>query len=146
LFNKPIILDWKEQEEGKRGVKVTLSLDDDKFSFSPGESVRGRITVSSEKGDDDRKIPKIKKAEITLSQVEDSINSNRDQIYKQQISQNQIEENNTGGVIFEIPLSKSLRSKRNYVGKLTAYYWLLEAKLDMGITHHVYRSAIIEVF
>jgi hypothetical protein len=67
-------------------------------------------------------------------------------VYKQQISQNQIEKTSGGSVIFEIPLAKEFRRKRNYVGKLTAYYWLLEVKLDMGITHHVHRSIVIEVF
>ncbi len=149
LFDKPIIQDWKEQEEIKHGLKVSLTLDDNRYGFSPGEIVRGRITATSVNGDD-KKIPKIKKAEITLSQIEDSTKITnpiaKNEIFKQQISQDQLKENSSrNNVVFGIPLNDGIRKKRNYAGKLTAYYWLLEAKLDMGLTRHFYRSTIIEV-
>ena len=43
MFDKPLIWDWQEQEKAKRGVNVRLALDKDRYSFSPGDTVRGQI-------------------------------------------------------------------------------------------------------
>ena len=132
---RPIISDSENQEHGKR---VRLAIEGDRTNFSPGDMVRGRIILPSVNGNN-RKKPKIKKAGITLSAVE---SCNTLEMHKQEILWN---EEDDGSVPFQVHIPDGARRKRNYVGKLTSYYWLLEVKLDSGWIHHLDANVVIQV-
>jgi hypothetical protein len=132
---RPIISDSENQEHGK---KVRLVIEGDRTNFSPGDTIRGRIILPSENSNN-RKRPKIKKAGITLSAVECG---NTLETHKQEIPWN---EDDDGSVPFEVHIPDGARRKRNYVGKLTSYYWLLEVKLDSGWIHHLDANVVIQV-
>ncbi len=96
--------------------------------FSPGETIRGKITIESSK-----KVPKIRKIQTILAAIEFAQaqrKKKRIEIYpkyEQRIEWNEAGDNSSV-VRFEVHIPKEI--SRSYLGKYSEYYWLLEAKVN----------------
>jgi predicted acyl esterase len=126
----------------KRESRIRLKLEEDKNVFSPGETIRGKITIESSK-----KLPKIRKIQTILGAIEFAQakrKKKRTEIlpkYEQTIKWNG--GNNSYIVPFEVHIPKEIR--RSYLGKLSKYYCLLEAKVDIPWSDDLYDRAIIQI-
>jgi hypothetical protein len=65
-------------------------------------------------------------------------------VYKQKILWDERYDNEPR-VPFEVYIPEEAWRKRNYKGNLSAYYWLLQAKLDIGWMHHLYANIIVQL-
>lgn len=141
-FDRAITEEIKE----KRNSGIKLELEGDKNTFSPGEIIRGKITI------EDSKISlKIRKAELILGAIEfvqAQGNKKRTEIfpnYKEKI-EGKIEWNkddNSSIIQFETHIPKDV--KRSYLGKYSEYYWLLEAKVDIPWSDDLSARTIIQI-
>ena len=141
------IIDKRDYEEinEKRDSHIRLELEgDDMNTFSPGETIRGKITIENSK------VLNIRKIEVILGAIEFAQakgKKKRTEIhpkYKEKIEWN--EGSNNSGVIvvpFEIHIPKGI--KRSYIGEYSEYYWLLEAKVDIPWSDDLYDRAIIQI-
>jgi hypothetical protein len=143
------IIEKRESEEiiERREIPIRLELeekedDDDNNTFSPGETIRGKITVENSK-----KL-KIRKIEIILGAIEfvqaQGVKK-RTEIhpkYKEKIEWKQAGNNSTI-VPFEIHIPKEIR--RSYLGEYSEYYCLLEAKVDIPWSDDFCDRAIIQI-
>jgi hypothetical protein len=142
------IIEKRESEEiiEKRESPVRLELEeeeeDDNNTFSPGETIRGKITIENSKTLNIRKIEVILGA-IEFVQAQGV--KKRTEIhpkYKEKIEWNEAGDN-TSTVPFEMHIPKEI--KRSYLGECSEYYWLLEAKLDIPWSDDLYYRAIIQI-
>jgi hypothetical protein len=145
------IIEKRESEEiiEKRESPIRLELEDDdddddnNNTFSPGESIRGRITIENSKTLNIRKIEVILGA-IEFVQAQGV--KKRTEIhpkYKEKIEWNEVGDNSSGTVPFEIYIPKEIR--RSYLGEYSEYYCLLEAKVDIPWSDDLYDRAIIQI-
>jgi hypothetical protein len=132
-------------EKTNSGIRLELE-GDDKNTFSPGEVIRGKITI-----EDSKISPKIRKAELILGAIEFAQaqgKKKRNEIfpnYKEKIK-GKIEWNkddNSSVIPFETHIPKDI--KRSYLGKYSEYYWLLEAKVDIPWSDDLSARTIIQI-
>ncbi len=144
------IIERRESEEKieRREIPIRLELeekeddDDDNNTFSPGETIRGKITIENSKTLNIRKIEVILGA-IEFVQAQGV--KKRTEIqpkYKEKIEWNQAGDN-TSTVPFEIHIPKEIR--RSYLGEYSEYYCLLEAKLNIPWSDDLYDRTIIQI-
>jgi hypothetical protein len=131
-----------EEINGRRNSSIRLNLEEDNNTFSPGETIRGKITIENFKKLKIRKIQTILGA-IEFAQAQRK--KKRTEIFpkyeQQTIKWN--EGNNSGVVPFEVHIPKEIR--RSYLGKYSEYYCLLEAKVDIPWSDDLYDRAIIQI-
>jgi hypothetical protein len=128
----PIKLELEEKEDDD---------DNDNNTFSPGETIRGKIIIENSKTLNIRKIEVILGA-IEFVQAQGV--KKRTEIhpkYKEKIEWSQAGDSST--VPFEIHIPKEIR--RSYLGEYSEYYWLLEAKVDIPWSDDLYDRAIIQI-
>jgi len=135
----------REEINEKTNSGIRLDLEgDDKNIFSPGQIIRGKITI-----EDSKILPKIRKAELILQAIEfvqAQGKKKRTEIYpnyKEKIEWNK-DDNSSSIIPFETHIPKDIR--RSYIGKYSEYYWLLEAKVDIPWSDDLYDRAIIQLF
>jgi Arrestin (or S-antigen), N-terminal domain len=137
-FDRAITEEIKE----RRNSSIRLNLEEDNNTFSPGETIRGKITIENFKKLKIRKIQTILGA-IEFAQAQRK--KKRTEIFpkyeQQTIKWN--EGNNSGVVPFEVHIPKEIR--RSYLGKYSEYYCLLEAKVDIPWSDDLYDRAIIQI-
>jgi sporulation-control protein spo0M len=111
--------------------------------FSPGEIIRGKITIENSK-----KLPKIRNIQTILGAIE-FVQAQRKKKrteshpkFKEKIKWNEAGDN-TSVVPFELHIPKEIR--RSYLGKYSEYYCLLEAKVDIPWSDDLYNRAIIQI-
>jgi sporulation-control protein spo0M len=133
-------------EKTNSGIRLELEGDDKNNTFSPGEIIRGKITI-----EDSKLSPKIRKAELILGAIEFAQaqgKKKRTEIfpnYKEKIK-GKIEWNkddNSSVIPFETHIPKDI--KRSYLGKYSEYYWLLEAKVDIPWSDDLSARTIIQI-
>lgn len=133
-------------EKTNSGIRLELEGDDKNNTFSPGEIIRGKITI-----EDSKLSPKIRKAELILGAIEFAQaqgKKKRTEIfpnYKEKIK-GKIEWNkddNSSNIQFETHIPKDI--KRSYLGKYSEYYWLLEAKVDIPWSDDLSARTIIQI-
>lgn len=138
------MVDNIEIEKRESHIRLGFEEDDDNDNntFSPGETIRGKITIKNSK-----KL-NIRKVEVILGAIEfvqaQGVKK-RTEIqpkYKEKIEWNQAGNNSTI-VPFEMHIPKEIR--RSYLGEYSEYYWLLEAKLDIPWSDDLYDRAIIQI-
>jgi Arrestin (or S-antigen), N-terminal domain len=131
-----------EEINGRRNSSIRLNLEEDNNTFSPGETIRGKITIENFKKLKIRKIQTILGA-IEFAQAQRK--KKRTEIFpkyeQQTIKWN--EGNNSGVVPFEVHIPKEIRC--SYLGKYSEYYCLLEAKVDIPWSDDLYDRAIIQI-
>src|SRR5215217_146372 len=119
-------------EKTNSGIRLELEGEGNKNTFSPGDIIRGKITI-----EDSKISSKIRKVELILGAVEfvqaqgKKKRTNIYPNYKEEI-EGKIEWNkddNSSNIQFETHIPKDIR--RSYLGKYSEYYWLLEAKVDI---------------
>ena len=116
--------------------------DDNNNTFSPGETIRGKITIENAKISNKRKIEVILGAiEFVQAQGVKKRTEIRPK-YKEKIEWNEAGDN-TSVVPFEMHIPKEIR--RSYLGEYSEYYCLLEAKLDIPWSDDLYDRAIIQI-
>ena len=131
----------------KRESPIRLELeeednDDDNNTFSPGETIRGKITIENSKKLNIRKIEVILGA-IEFVQAQGV--KKRTEIhpkYKEKIEWNEVDDNSSV-VPFQMHIPKEIR--RSYLGEYSEYYCLLEAKVDIPWSDDLYDRAIIQI-
>lgn len=143
------IIEKRESEEiiEKRESPIRLELeeednDDDNNTFSPGETIRGKITIENSKKLNIRKIEVILGA-IEFVQAQGV--KKRTEIhpkYKEKIEWNEVDDNSSV-VPFQMHIPKEIR--RSYLGEYSEYYCLLEAKVDIPWSDDLYDRAIIQI-
>ena len=133
-------------EKTNSGIRLELEGDDKNNTFSPGEIIRGKITI-----EDSKLSPKIRKAELILGAIEFAQaqgKKKRTEIfpnYKEKIK-GKIEWNkddNSSVIPFETHIPKDIQ--RSYLGKYSEYYWLLEAKANIPWSDDLYDRTIIQI-
>ena len=122
-------------------------------TYSPRDSVRGKIIIPFTNDNDNNNKKRVRKVEVILSAIEfanlfvnDVWTERREVIeeYNETINLKQEHDsNNNNNIAFEIQIPDN--AKRNYVAKYSEYYWLLEAKLNIPNARDVIVSTIIEV-
>jgi hypothetical protein len=136
----------REEITEKTNSGIRLELEGGKNTFSPGEIIRGKITI-----EDSKLSPKIRKAELILGAIEfvqAQGQKKRTEIfpnYKEKIK-GKIEWNkddNSSVIPFETHIPKDI--KRSYLGKYSEYYWLLEAKVDIPWSDDLSARTIIQI-
>jgi len=150
------------QANGDIIASIALKKKGDISSYSPGDSVSGKIIIQ------DLDIKRIRSAEVTLNGVEYSKAKRLDkttiiQSYKQILIPDYIKElkdtinrnigdssssgsnyNRSATLIpFEIHIPEEAKS--THEGILSRYYWELEAKINVSRTHDLYLGALIRV-
>ena len=140
-------------DEKREGVATTrLEIEESKNSFPPRGSIRGKLIVENHRD------KKIRKAEITLNAVEHAsasslgilsrhvskkITKRFSSTEKTIIIEKYVEMINwregCSSVSFDIQIPKD--AKRSYNGTYSAYYWILEAKLDIKWSRDLYAKA-----
>lgn len=131
----------REEVNEKRPSGIRLDLEGEKNTFSPGETIREKITI-----EDPSTLPKIRNIELILQAVEfvqAKGKKKRTEIfpnYKEKIEWNK---DNDNVVLFETHIPKEIR--RSYIGKYSEYYWLLEAKADIPWSDDLYDRTIIQI-
>lgn len=139
------IIDKRDYEEinEKRASRIRLELEgDDMNTFSPGETIRGKITIENSKKLNIRKIEVILGA-IEFVQAQGV--KKRTEIhpkYKEKIEWNEVDDNSSV-VPFQMHIPKEIR--RSYLGEYSEYYCLLEAKVDIPWSDDLYDRAIIQI-
>lgn len=117
---------------------------------SPGETIKGKVLIVK---NSDKENKKIKKAEIVLSATELAIaygsgaymwetTTFEKYDYDQEIYW--IEAGNSFPIEFDIPEQVSKR-KRNYIGKYSTYFWLIEIKLDIARARDIHIKTAVEI-
>jgi hypothetical protein len=141
------IIEKRESEEiiERREIPIRLELgekEDDNNTFSPGETIRGKINLEN------AQTLSIRKIEIILGAIEfvqaQGVKK-RTEIhpkYKEKIEWKQAGNNSTI-VPFEIHIPKEIR--RSYLGEYSEYYCLLEVKVDIPWSDDFYDRAIIQI-
>lgn len=151
-FDRAITEEIDEKRENEeiieqRNSRIILKLEgDNNNTFSPGETIRGKITIESSK------ILKRRKIEVVLGAIEfvqAQGQTKRTEIhpkYKEKIEWNKAGDNNNNSSIvvpFEMHIPKEIR--RSYLGEYSEYYWLLEAKADIPWSDDLYDRTIIQI-
>jgi hypothetical protein len=141
------IIERRESEEifERREIPIRFEIeeddDDDNNTFSPGETIRGKITIENSKTLNIRKIQVILGA---IEFVQAQGQRKRTEIYpnyKEKIEWNKGD--NSSIIPFETHIPKEIR--RSYLGKYSEYYWLLEANVDKPWSDDLYNRAIIQI-
>jgi hypothetical protein len=134
----------REEINEKTNSGIRLDLEgDNKNIFSPGQIIRGKITI-----EDSKILPKIRKAELIFGAIEfvqAQGQRKRTEIYpnyKEKIEWNK-GDNNSSIIPFETHIPKDIR--RNYIGKYSEFYWLLEAKVDIPWSDDLYARTFIQI-
>ena len=134
LFSKP------------SGIRLELEGGDDKNNtFSPGEIIRGKITI-----EDSKHITKDKEGRAYFRCYRICSSSRKEEKnwifpnYKEKIK-GKIEWNkdNNNVIQFETHIPKEIR--RSYIEKYSEYYWLLEAKVDIPWSDDLSACTIIQI-
>jgi Vacuolar protein sorting-associated protein 26 len=134
------------KEKTNSGMRLEIEGGDDKNTFSPGDTIRGKIII-----EDSKIAPKIRKSELVLGAIEfvqARGQKKRTEIfpnYKEKL-EGKIEwnkEDNSSNIKFETHIPKDV--KRSYLGKYSEYYWLLEAKVDIPWSDDLYSRTIIQI-
>ena len=132
------------KDETSSGIRLELEGGDNKNNaFSPGDTIRGKITI-----EDSKILPKIRKAELVLGAIEfvqSKGKNKRTEIfpkYKKKIQWNKGDDNNSV-IPFETHIPKDIR--RSYLGEYSEYYWLFEAKIDIPRSGDLYARTIVEI-
>ena len=129
-------------EKTNSGIRLELEGEGNKNTFSPGDIIRGKITI-----EDSKISPKIRKVELILGAIEfvqAQGKKERTEIYpnyKEKIEWNKGD--NSSIIPFETHIPKEIR--RSYLGKYSEYYCLLEAKVDIPWSDDLYDRAIIQI-
>ena len=137
----------RESEEifDKINSRIRLELeeeDNNNNTFSPAESIRGKITIENSETLNIRKIEVILGA-IEFVQAQGV--KKRTEIhpkYKEKIEWNKVGDNSSV-VAFQMRIPKEIRL--SYLGECSEYYWLLEAKVDIPWSDDLYDRAIIQI-
>jgi hypothetical protein len=138
--------DYEEvNEERNSRIRLELEGNDNNNTFSPGETIRGKITVENSK------ILNIRTIEVILGAIEfvqAQGRKKRTEIhpkYKEKIDWNKGSGDNSSNVIvpFKMHIPKDIR--RSYLGEYSEYYWLLEAKVDIPWSDDLYDRTIIQI-
>jgi Arrestin (or S-antigen), N-terminal domain len=134
-----------EEIKEKTNSGIRLELEGDKNTFSPGEIIRGKITI-----EDSKLSPKIRKVDLILGAVEfvqAQGKKKRTEIfpnYKERIEWNKASDSSSSAVVpFKMHIPKDI--KRSYLGKYSEYYWLIEAKVDIPWSDDLYGRTIIQI-
>ena len=143
------VIERRESEEiiERREIPIRLEIeekedDDDNNTFSPGETIRGKITIENSKTLNVRNIEVILGAiEFVQAQGVKKRTEIRPK-YKEKIESNEADDNSSI-VPFEMHIPKEIR--RSYLGEYSEYYCLLEAKIDIPWSDDLYDRAIIQI-
>jgi hypothetical protein len=140
-FERAITEEVIERREIPIRLEIEEDDDDDNNTFSPGETIRGKITIENSQ------TLNIRKIEVILGAIEfeAQVVKKRTEIrpkYKEKIEWNKTGDN-ASVVPFEMHIPKEI--KRSYLGEYSEYYWLLEAKLDIPRADDLYDRAIIQI-
>jgi hypothetical protein len=149
-FERAITEEINEKRESeeifeKRNSRIRLELeadDNNSNTFSPGETIRGKITIENSETLNIRKIEVILGA-IEFVQAQGV--KKRTEIhpkYKEKVEWNNVGDNSSV-VAFQMHIPKEIR--RSYLGECSEYYWLLEAKVDIPWSDDLYDRAIIQI-
>jgi Arrestin (or S-antigen), N-terminal domain len=109
----------------KEGIKARLYLQDNKNIFSPGDTIKGNLTVENFSG------KRISNAKIILSGMEsvsasDNSKTSTIEAYEQKVEFKE----GDNSVLFEIQIPKEVN--RSYRAVYSKYYWEIALKLDIS--------------
>ena len=124
--------------EGEQ-ISLKLNLEDGKNAFSPGDTIKGKLTVENSSG------KRIKNVEIILSGIESTYASNSTRIstieeYKHKV---EFKEADNNSAPFEIEIPKEVKS--SYKALYSKYYWEIDAKLDITGSLNLHASTNIQI-
>jgi hypothetical protein len=126
------------------GINLRVYLEDNKNTFSPGDTIKGKLIVeNSNEG------KRIKNAEIILRGIESTYASNSTRISTIETYKQKVEFNGEGGgeecnsAPFEIHIPKEV--KRSYKAVYSKYYWEINAKLDIAGSRDLHVSTNIQI-
>ena len=137
--------------KGSSEAKIDL-LDHNNISYSPGQTVRGKVIVLSPPKDKEKR-KKTRGMKVTLNGIEHAFaqglqRTSTVEKYDKNIQLDQNEslgdnDNNDTTLPFEFEIPQGVN--QSYVGKYSEYFWGLEAKVNIAWSSDINARTVIEI-
>lgn len=130
-----------EEEMTQSGVSAKMCLE--RNTFSPGEILKGTLTIENSGGKEIRKVTlNLLGIESGIGISEEKIGLIRRKNQEEEIRNTietyskEIEFNNDATTAFEF--ATPAKAKKSYKGKFTEYFWILQVKIDIKLETDLY--------
>lgn len=114
----------REKINQRRNSGIRLNLEGDKNTFSPGDTIKGKLTVENSGG------KRINNAKIILSGIESVSASDSSKISTIEEYDQRVQFKEGDSVPFEIQIPEEV--KRSYRAVYSKYYWEIALKVDIA--------------